>query len=276
MNITGRTYWGGMGSGLTDTVKKLLIANGIVFLIQMIAPREFTVIFGLIPRWVWSRLFVWQVVTYMFLHGGFFHILINMYALYMFGCELERMWGPRAFLRYYFITGIGAGLIHTLITPLSLVPTIGASGAVLGILTAFAMTFPDREITVLLFFILPVRMRAKTLAFVFAGMSLLGGVTGSQDGVAHFAHLGGMLVGYLYIKQYFHLSILMQRLKEWRRRRRMRVVRREKENMDKLRRVVDAILDKANHAGMENLTKEEKQVLKKASKILNRKDTQDG
>ena len=111
---------------------------------------------GLIPRWAWSRFFLWQFVTYMFLHGGLFHLIINMYALWVFGTEVERMWGPKAFYRYYFITGIGAGIVHTLITPLSTIPTIGASGAVLGVLTAFAMMFPDREITLLLFFILPV------------------------------------------------------------------------------------------------------------------------
>jgi membrane associated rhomboid family serine protease len=219
----------------------------------------------------WSRFYLWQFFTYMFLHGGMFHLLFNMYALWVFGCEIERMWGPKAFLRYYFITGVGAGIIHTLITPFSMVPTIGASGAVLGVLTAFAMMFPDREITMLLFFILPVRMRAKTMALLFAGISLLSGVLGSTDGIAHFAHLGGMLVGYLYLKKYdWRGGALKKRFKDWQRNRRLRIVHQKEEEKEKMQQLVDQILDKANEVGMEHLTRDEKLLLKRASKILNR------
>ena len=264
-----RMQWGIGGGGITEAVKMLLIVNGIGFLLQMMVGGQMIAFLGLIPRLAWSRLYIWQFVTYMFLHGGFFHILINMYALWVFGCEVERMWGPRAFYKYYFITGIGAGIIHTLLTPMSLIPTIGASGAVLGVLTAFAMMFPDRQITLLLFFILPVTMRARTLALLFAGMSLFSGVLGSRDGVAHFAHLGGMLVGYLYMKRGSKLDSLWRPFREWRRTRRIRLAREKEENLEKLRRAVDRILDKANEVGMENLTREEKTLLKKASKIFN-------
>ncbi len=264
-----RMQWGIGGGGITEAVKMLLIVNGIGFLLQMMVGGQMIAFLGLIPRLAWSRLYIWQFVTYMFLHGGFFHILINMYALWVFGCEVERMWGPRAFYKYYFITGIGAGIIHTLLTPMSLIPTIGASGAVLGVLTAFAVMFPDRQITLLLFFILPVTMRARTLALFFAGMSLFSGVLGSRDGVAHFAHLGGMLVGYLYMKRGSKLDFLWRPFQEWRRNRRIRLAREKEENLEKLRRAVDRILDKANEVGMENLTREEKMLLKKASKIFN-------
>jgi len=269
MYTTRGSYWG-IGRGITEAVKVLLIANGVVYLLQYFIGPQMILGLGLIPRWAWSRLFLWQFATYMFLHGGFFHLLINMYALWVFGTEVERMWGARAFYRYYFITGIGAGVIHTLITPLSMIPTIGASGAVLGVLTAFAVMFPDREITLLLFFILPVRMRARTLALLFAGMSLFSGVLGSTDGVAHFAHLGGMLVGYLYMKHDWQFVALKERYRHWRQKRRMRVVRQKEENLDKLRRLVDQVLDKANEVGMENLTRDEKLLLKKASKILSK------
>ena len=264
-----RMQWG-IGGGITEAVKLLLIVNGIVYLLQMVVGPRLIVALGLIPRWAWSRLFIWQFATYMFLHGGFFHILINMYALWVFGCEVERMWGPKAFYRYYFITGIGAGIIHTILTPLSMVPTIGASGAVLGVLTAFAVMFPDREITLLLFFILPVRMRARTLALLFAGMSLFSGVIGSTDGIAHFAHLGGMLVGYLYMKQDWRFNALKNTIASWRRKRRMRIIREKEENLEKLRELVDRVLDKANEVGMENLTRDEKLLLKRASKIFNK------
>jgi len=129
--------------------------------------------------------------------------------------------------------------------------------------------FPDRQITLLLFFILPVTMRARTLALFFAGMSLFSGVLGSRDGVAHFAHLGGMLVGYLYLKRGSKLDFLWRPFQEWRRNRRIRLAREKEENLEKLRRAVDRILDKANEVGMENLTREEKMLLKKASKIFN-------
>ena len=270
MYTTRRMQWGIGGGGITEAVKMLLIANGIGFLLQMMIGRQMIFFLGLIPRLAWSRFYIWQFATYMFLHGGFFHILINMYALWVFGCEVERMWGPKAFYKYYFITGIGAGIIHTLLTPFSTIPTIGASGAVLGILTAFAVMFPDRQITLLLFFILPVTMRARTLALLFAGMSLFSGVFGSADGVAHFAHLGGMLVGYLYMKRSWNLDALFKPFRDWNRRRRMRVVRENEENLEKMRRAVDRILDKANEVGMENLSREEKMLLKKASKIFNK------
>ena len=215
-----------------------------------------------------------SLLSCMFLHGGWFHLIINMYALWVFGGEVERMWGPKAFYRYYFITGIGAGIIHSLIalaTGSGMVPTIGASGAVLGVLTAFAVMFPDRQITMLLFFILPVTMKARTLALLFAGMSLFSGMAGG-GGIAHFAHLGGMLVGYLYMKQDWRFTALTNKFHEWRRRRRMHVHTRDEEEMEKLRRLVDQVLDKANDVGMENLTRDEKLLLKRASKILNREE----
>lgn len=265
-----RMQWGIGGGGITEAVKMLLIANGIVFLLQYLIGRQMILGLGLIPRWAWSRFFIWQFFTYMFLHGGFVHIFFNMLILWFFGCEVERMWGPKAFYRYYFITGIGAGLFYTLINPFSTVPTIGASGAVYGILTAFAVMFPNREITLLLFFIVPVRMRARTLVLGAAGLSLLNGVTGSADGVAHFAHLGGMVVGYLYMKQDWQFTWLTERYDGWKRRKRMRVVRQKEENLDKLRKLVDQVLDKANEVGMENLTRDEKVLLKRASKILSK------
>ncbi len=213
------------GGGLPDMVKYLMIANGIVYVLQMFAGPSMIYALGLVPRLAWSRLYIWQFATYMFLHGGIFHLALNMYALYIFGSEIERMWGPKAFLRYYFITGIGAGFFHTLLTPMSTVPTIGASGAVLGMLTAFALMFPDREITLLLFFILPVRLRARTLAIGYAIISLLSGVSGSPDRIAHFAHLGGMVVGYFYLKRGNSLRDIKNLYTQWKRRRNMRVHR---------------------------------------------------
>lgn len=256
-------------------VKTLLIANGIVFVLQMFVGPSVVYVLGLVPKLAWSRLYLWQFGTYMFLHGGLLHLALNMYALYLFGSEIERMWGPKAFLRYYLITGVGAGLFHTLLTPMSTVPTIGASGAVLGVLTAFAVMFPDRQITLLLFFILPVTLRARTLAIGYAVISLLSGASGSPDGVAHFAHLGGMLVGYIYLKRGGGLSGLKDWYTHWKRRRNMRMHQERQQELDKLRRLADAVLDKANAVGFENLTRDEKSILKRASQVLNNHEKYD-
>src|SRR4030042_3690882 len=121
-----QSIWSIGGGGLTKGVKVLLVANGTWFILELFTGGGLITILGLVPRLVWSRFHIWQPVTYMFLHSSFLHLALNMYALWVFGCEVERMWGTNAFLRYYFITGIGAGLIHTLVTPFSLIPTIGA------------------------------------------------------------------------------------------------------------------------------------------------------
>ncbi|MFO7890083.1 MAG: rhomboid family intramembrane serine protease [bacterium] len=272
MYSTNQMRWRIGGGGITQAVKTLLIANGVVYLLQMLIGPQMIIALGLIPRFSWSRLFIWQFFTYMFLHGNFFHILLNMYALWIFGVEIERMWGKKEFYKYYFITGVGAGVIHTILTPMSTIPTIGASGAVMGVLTAYAVMFPNRIITLLLFFVFPVQMRARTLAFLFVGMSLLGGISGSADGVAHFAHLGGMLIGYIYMKKGLRFDWIINKYKEWKRRRKISVDNQKREEREKMKRIVDHILDKANQVGMENLTKDEKSFLKKASKIL-KKDT---
>lgn len=135
----------------------------------------------------------WQFVSYMFMHGGFSHILFNMLALWMFGVEIENYWGSSRFLTYYMITGIGAGVLQILLFPESSV--VGASGAVYGVLLAFGMMFPDRIIFVS--FIIP--MKAKYFVMLYGAIELISGLTRTGN-IAHFAHLGGMLFGYLLIK----------------------------------------------------------------------------
>lgn len=136
----------------------------------------------------------WQLVTYMFMHGNFAHLFFNMYTLYVFGTVLERVWGTRKFLLYYFVTGIGAALVHIGVQWLTgdFALTVGASGAIYGILMGYAMLYPDSTLMLLL---PPVSVKAKWLVLIFAGIELLLGVTGTQAGVAHFAHLGGLVFG---------------------------------------------------------------------------------
>src|SRR5690625_2936508 len=138
----------------------------------------------------------WQLVTYMFIHAGFSHIIFNLFALWIFGQGIENYWGTKRFALYYFLTGIGAALIHMWIGGGG-APTIGASGAVYGILLAFGMMFPDRYIMLL---IPPIPIKAKYFVAIFGAIELFYGVTGTRVGIAHFAHLGGMVVGFLLIK----------------------------------------------------------------------------
>lgn len=138
----------------------------------------------------------WQLVSYMFMHGGFGHLFFNMYTLYIFGSVLERVWGTKKFLLFYFVTGVGAALVHIVVQYLtgSFALTVGASGAIYGILMGYAMLYPDSVLTLLF---PPISLKAKWFVLIFAGIELLLGVTGTQAGVAHFAHLGGLIFGLL-------------------------------------------------------------------------------
>lgn len=139
---------------------------------------------------------VWQLVSYMFLHASLGHIFFNLFALWMFGQAIENFWGTHRFTVYYFLTGIGAALLHMLIGGGG-APTLGASGAVYGILLAFGMMFPERRIMLL---IPPIPLKAKYFVAIFGAIELISGLSRTNSGVAHFAHLGGMLVGFILIK----------------------------------------------------------------------------
>lgn len=144
------------------------------------------------------RFQLWQLISYSFLHGGGFHIVINMYVLWIFGTRIELAWGSKAFLIYYFVCVVGAGLVQLTVSSMaantgSVYPTVGASGGVFGLLLAFALTFPEERLMLLF---PPVILKARWLALVYASIELIAGVTGTLEGIAHFAHLGGMLFGF--------------------------------------------------------------------------------
>ena len=198
-----------------------MIANVAAFLVSLVLPA-ITLAFGLRPADIFGRLHVWQPITYMFLHAGIFHILFNMLALWMFGVELERTWGSRYFLQYYFVCGVGAAMTTVL---LSFVPgafgeqlyyslTIGASGAVYGVLLAYALYFPNRPIYYMMIFPLP----AKVFVAIMGAISLLSSMSGPGGGIAHTTHLGGLVAGYLYLKggRIHLLSEIKYRYLKWR------------------------------------------------------------
>jgi membrane associated rhomboid family serine protease len=184
------------GTGpMTRAVKYLLLICVGVFLLQHLAPTAMVFLFGLVPLLMWKKYFFWQLGTYIFLHGSFFHLLFNLFALWMFGCEIERQWGTRSFLKYFIVTGIGAGICYAVVSPGQRIPVVGASGAIYAILLAYGMIFPNRMIYV--WFLFPIR--AKYFVMIFGAIELYASITGAGGGIAHVAHLGGMLFGYIYM-----------------------------------------------------------------------------
>jgi membrane associated rhomboid family serine protease len=182
-------------------VKWLIIANIAVFFFMLLAEQLHFVerlwIFELVPATIIHSFTVWQLVTYMFMHAGLFHILFNMLTLYWFGPDLERTWGLKRFLKYYFVCGIGAGIcvvIGEIISGTS-TRTLGASGAIYGVLLAYGLLFPDR--TILLIFI---PIKARHFVWLMGLLAFYSSVSGGNSGVSNVAHLGGLLVGYLYIR----------------------------------------------------------------------------
>ena len=208
----------GFMSNVPAAVKNLIIINVLVMIMTSLGENfmyeKFALFYPTSPFFHW-----WQPLTHMFMHGGFWHLFFNMYTLYIFGSVLERVWGTRKFLIFYFVTGFGAALIHTgvewiqmqywmeqaaegssaalaSIHALKMTPTVGASGAIYGLLMGYAMLYPDSIMTLVF---PPISMKAKWFVLIFAGIELLTGVTGTGGGVAHFAHLGGLIFGFLLI-----------------------------------------------------------------------------
>lgn len=220
---------------VTSGVKYLLIANFAVFILEAFIYHfngpggydAFVKWFGLVPAGVVPGLRIWQPFTYLFLHdvnSFFLHLVMNMLMLWMFGRELELIWGRNRFLRYYFLTGVGAGLINVVVNTvpwvfgrgLSFVPTIGASGAIFGILIACAILFPDRRVYL---FPIPVAMSMRTVVIIMAAITFLGTFGVGDSSVSHICHLGGMLVGYLYLRRGSFLYSVRNTVSDWQYRR---------------------------------------------------------
>jgi len=187
---------------LSTALKALIGVNVVMFLATTFLPA-LQIQLGLVPQWVLHDLRVYQVVTYMFIHAGLFHILFNMLALWMFGTELERIWGTRFFLKFYFITGIGAGCLTILLSLLPIGPLsqlyrsdiIGASGAIYGLLLAYGMYFPERQIY--MYFVFPIP--ARVFVLIMGAIAFFSSISES-GGVANATHLCGLLVAYVYLK----------------------------------------------------------------------------
>jgi membrane associated rhomboid family serine protease len=271
------------GGGLTEGIKTLLIANVVMFILTYTNTRIFysaTELLGIVPYDTWRHLRVWQVFTYLFLHGGLFHLGMNMLVLWMFGSDLERSWGRSYFLKYYFITGIGAGMLTVLFQPMSTIPVIGASGAIYGILLAYGLMYPEREVYI--YFLFP--LKVKYFVFIIGAIAFFSSIgPGTGDNIAHITHLGGMLIGYYYLKrggkgrgrsqnsgnpfeQAFTAIKRFLGMDKYR----MRVDTRQSIHRRQYQAEVDALLEKISRYGYASLTDEEKERLLEASSKLSK------
>jgi membrane associated rhomboid family serine protease len=242
---------------LGTAVGRLLIATVAVFFLQNLAP-VLNRYFALTPRLAVERFQVWQVVTYMFLHGGFWHLFFNLIVLWFMGSMVESAWGSKRFLRYYLVCGAGGGLLHMLLQYDASV--VGASGAIFGLYFAAAMLFPDQYLY--LYFLIPVKV--KYFVIGLAILQLANGIAG-PSGVAYFAHLGGMLAGLVFFRGEIarRLRFAMGPRRRWQAHVRERRRRdREEANRDN----IDSILDKISAKGYENLTPTEKRILENYSR----------
>lgn len=219
---------------------------------------KFTKLFWFYPPDAIGHFWLWQFFTYMFLHSttNAWHLIFNMLVLWMFGSEVERVLGTRRFLTLYFTAGIFAGICCCIFTPWT--PIVGASGAILAIEIAFAMYFPN---TTIIFYFFP--MKAKYLVMILTGITIFNCIAPKTDNVAHYAHLGGLIYGFLFVRYSNRVSEYLKKLQ---------IYQHEKELMKdhELRAKVDVILEKVNREGMQNLTWREKSFLKTASKRYKR------
>lgn len=266
------------GFGLTPWVKNLIIANVAIFLVDyMMAGR-----LGFYMAFVPNRVLVapWTLITYMFAHGGFFHLFLNMLVLFFFGPPLEQRWGSTEFVKYYLICGLGGAALSFVFAPLS--PIIGASAAVYGIMLAFAMFWPDSPIYI--WAILPVK--AKYLVMFMAAISIMSMFgSGRGDNIAHAAHLGGFAAGFIYLRLAAPGGGLGG-LRKMMNKRKLKVVARDDSSSsstttvrpaitrkprgsgeeDKLLDELDRVLEKISTQGMSSLTPQERKLLDEVSR----------
>ncbi len=256
----------------TDAIKILVSVNFGIFLLQTIARTEgmFFPLFGLVPKLVWSEFMLWQPFTYLFFHGGIWHVLINMFVLWMFGSELERIWGKGHFLKFYFVTGVGAGLVTMIFGLNSMTPIVGASGAVYGVLLAYGLTYPNR--TVYLYGIIPI----KSLWFVI-GIGVIAFMSSFDNvsQISHLTHLSGMMIGYLMLKRPVRFNDLWFTIRKRTLEYKIKHEEKKVSQHQAIEREIDRILDKINREGFDSLTEEEHDRLYKGSQSLSRTKKKD-
>lgn len=271
-----QTYYR-FGNPITPSVKKIIVFTSAIYLIQLvgniIAPEFIETTFGIHHIGFVHQLKLWQPLTYMFLHGNFFHIFFNMFALWMFGSDLEELFGSKNFTRFYVYSGIGAGICIALMNmyifnhyeynPI----TIGASGAIYALLLAYGMIWPDRE--VLLYFLFPIKM--KYLLLIFGGIEFFGtlaSASGAGGNISHIGHLGGLITGFILLKSkfWYRKKAFFNPFNSLYRNYRLARHKKRIEERIKAKEIIDSLLDKITRYGYGSLTPEEKRKLEWARK----------
>ena len=250
---------------MPEGVKILLIINISVFILMELSGQKSALfqMFGLVPIFVIQEYKFWQVITYLFIHGGFLHIFFNMFVLWMFGKDLEADWGKNQFFIFYFLCGIGAGVITILMSMNSFIPIVGASGAIYGVLVAYGFTYPNRM--VYLYGIFPLKVKYMVLGLGL--IAFFASLSTGQSTISHITHLSGMIIAMLYIiyKKWKNIKLwyIHMRLKSISQN---NITPNEEKEIIQLR--VDQILDKLNAYGWDSLTSQEEEFLTNASKRL--------
>ena len=262
----------------TDAIKILVSVNFGIYILQSVSGKEdvFFRLFGLVPSTFISDLMLWQPFTYMFFHAPFYssvgisHILLNMLGLWVFGRELEEAWGKTKFLRYYFITGIGSGLITYFFQMGSDNPVIGASGAVYGILLAYGISYPNRMLYI--WGLIPVR--SMWLVIIMGSIAFFG-LLGNADGISHVTHISGMLIGYVLLKKKWRWRDIWFAIRK--KTIEFQVQRYEEKSIKKkmLQKDIDVILEKIQKVGFIGLSDKEKSKLYEASKTMSKDGQKD-
>ncbi|MBT4318307.1 MAG: rhomboid family intramembrane serine protease [Candidatus Marinimicrobia bacterium] len=255
----------------TDAIKILISINALLFLLRYIAQSQFDLaqIFGLSSNSVWPM--IWQPFTYMFIHGDFFHVFMNMFVLWMFGSEMESIWGKKEFLKFYFITGIGSGLIWLVFNFSGNAVLIGASGAIYGILLAYGLMFPNRK--VLIYFLFPVKVKYFV---IFLGlMAFVSSLSYSGSNISHLTHLSGMMIGFVYMKSKWTIKRLSLLLNSYLASIKYKKSIKKEKQLANIQANVDKLLDKVSEVGFDSLSEDEKDKLFTYSKHLGKNITKD-
>ena len=262
----------------TDAIRTLVLVNVVVYVLQSLSGKEdvFFRLFGLVPSSFLSELMIWQPFTYMFFHAPFYssvgisHILLNMLGLWVFGRELEQAWGKNNFLKYYFVTGIGSGLVTFLFQINSDSPVIGASGAVYGVLLAYGLSYPNRMLYI--WGIIPVK--SLWLVIIMGAIAFFG-LLGNADGISHVTHISGMVIGYFMLNKKWRWREILFKIRK--KTIEFQVQRHEEKVAKKimLKKDIDLILDKIQKKGFSSLTPKEKNKLYDASKNMSKQKEMD-
>ena len=258
----------------TDAIKLIISINFLIFILQYFSGIEeklFT-IFGIVPSKTFGELMLWQPFTYLFFHGGIWHVLINMFVLWMFGSELEKYWGKREFLRFFFVTGVGSGLVTVLFSLSSSTPVVGASGAIYGVLLAYGLMFPNR--LVYLYVLIPIKVKYRVI--LIGTIAFFSSLNPGYSNISHLTHLSGMIIGFVYLHSNLSSNLNWNTINHFVIHRKNEIKRHYKdkknEKREALKLKVDAVLDKINEKGYDSHSKSEREFLFTASKKLSQEE----